>query len=175
MKFFVFDVESIGLHGDAFAVAGGLYVPTYGTLQPEWEFRSAIPRDRAVGDESDRKWVDENVPEITETHSYALAMRMDFWTRWLEAKSRGAVMAAECLWPVEGRFVNACINDQPEARKWDGPYPFYEIAAIMLSAGMDPMATYDREESEKPAHEPLADVRQSVRLLSTALKKLGKL
>lgn len=35
------------------------------------------------------------------------------------------------------------------------------------------MATYEREESEKPAHEPLADARQSARLLATALSRLA--
>lgn len=27
LPFFVFDVESVGLHGEAFAVAGGIYMP----------------------------------------------------------------------------------------------------------------------------------------------------
>jgi hypothetical protein len=34
------------------------------------------------------------------------------------------------------------------------------------------MATYERLENEMPKHEPLADARQSARLLITALSKL---
>ena len=40
--FFVFDVESVGLHGEGFAVAGGVYTATGGTL---WEFWLACPVD----------------------------------------------------------------------------------------------------------------------------------
>lgn len=63
--FFVFDVESIGLHGEGFAVAGGVYLPN-GVAQ--WEFRLACPIDECAGDDDDRKWVKENIPAIEETH-----------------------------------------------------------------------------------------------------------
>jgi hypothetical protein len=43
----------------------------------------------------------------------------------------------------------------------------------MLSAGMNPLATYDRTPSELPRHNPLADARQSARLLSEALARMG--
>ena len=41
----------------------------------------------------------------------------------------------------------------------------------MLCAGMDPMATYDRLPAELPRHDPLADARQSARLLVEALRR----
>lgn len=82
-------------------------------------------------------------------------------------------MAVECGWPVEARFLNACIDDDRGARNWSGPYPMHEIASIMLSAGMDPMTTYDRLPCELPAHEPLADARLSARLLAQVLSKIS--
>ena len=81
-------------------------------------------------------------------------------------------MAAECLWPVEARFIRDCITDDAQ-RLPEAPYPFHEIASIMLAAGMDPMASYPRTPSEMPPHNPLADARLSARLLSEALAKIA--
>lgn len=164
--FFVFDVESIGLHGDAFAVAGGIYSDDG---QVGWEFRLAAPREIANGDDSDREWVDINVPHMNPTHPTLREMRDAFWAEWEKAKAEGAIMAAECLWPVEGGFVQQCVRDDMENRKWKGPYPFLEISSVLLAAGMDPMAEYERHPEELPKHDPTADARQSARLLSEAL------
>lgn len=170
LPFFIFDVESIGLHGEAFAVAGGVYID--GVAQSE--FRFCCPIDSADGDADDREWVRKNVPVMNTTHGYPEGVRGAFWEKWEKAKLEypNIVMAGECIWPVETGFVSACIQDSKQGRTWNGPYPFHEIASIMLAAGMDPMAKYDREESEKPAHEPLADARQSARLLFKALNKI---
>ena len=167
--YFVFDVESIGLHGEAFAVAGGVYIN--GAAQSE--FRFCCPLEEAAGDDSDREWVKANVPVMEITHRSNPALREAFWQVWEDAKARypGIAMAGECIWPVEASFVAACVKQDIAARKWKGPYPFHDISSIMFAAGMDPMATYERQASEKPAHEPLADARQSARLLATALNK----
>ncbi len=170
--FFVFDVESIGLHGQAFAVAGGVYTTSGDTLR---EFTFAIPRDKANGMPEDREWVDAHVPEIAPTHKKRRSMCDAFWDEWMMAKRLApkVQMAVECGWPVEARFLNECIDQCWMKRKWEGPYPLHEIATIMLSAGMDPMGTYERRANELPAHEPLADARLSARLLSDAIKKLN--
>lgn len=167
--FFVFDVESIGLHGEAFAVAGGVYIN--GSAQSE--FRFCCPTESAEGDDDDREWIKANVPVMEITHRDPVGIREAFWSRWTEAKERypNIVMAGECIWPVEAGFVASCIRQQIKDRKWSGPYPFHEIASFMLAAGMDPMATYERTASEMPAHEPLADARLSARLLAQALFK----
>lgn len=170
--FFVFDVESIGLHGEGFAVAGGVYLAS-GAAQSE--FAMACPPDEASGAASDREWVKANVPVLEITHQIPRLVRDAFWTEWMNAKQRypGIVMAAECLWPVEANFVAQCVRDNPDERTWEGPYPFQEIASFLSAAEMDPMATYERNPSELPAHNPLADSRQSARLLSGALAKIG--
>jgi hypothetical protein len=165
-SYFVIDVESIGIHGEGFAVAGGVYLEN-GAAQ--WEFCMSCPSNEAEGENCDREWVKNNVPLIEVTHRSPRAMREAFWLMWEKAKLQGATMAAECLWPVEAGFVARCIYDDIETRKWNGPYPFLEISSVMTAAGMDPMKTYDRTQSEKPAHHPLSDVRQSARLLSIAL------
>lgn len=168
--FFVFDVESVGLHGEGFAVAGGVYLAN-GAAQ--WEFSFRCPMDRAEGLQADRDWVIRNVPAISVTDGSPCGIRMAFWKAWERAKADGAEMAAECLWPVEARFLRDCITDDAQ-RLLTAPYPCHEIASVMLSAGMNPMATYNRTPSELPCHNPLADARQSARLLSEAIAILNK-
>lgn len=167
-SYFVIDVESIGLHGEAFAVAGGVYLANGA---PQWEFCYAIPLEEAKGNESDRNWVKANVPQIEVTHRSGIAMREAFFQTWMRAKNDGAEMAADCLWPVEARFVAAVIDDCAE-RNWLGPYPFHEISSYLAAAGFDPLGQYERTASELPKHNPLADARQSARMLAMALKKL---
>jgi hypothetical protein len=164
---FVFDVESIGLHGEGFAVAGGVYQAG----EPLGEFCFSCPPDIASGDDEGRKWVVANVASLTPTHANPVEVRDAFWQAWQAAKLKypKIEMYGECLWPVEAGFLSACVRDKPGPRTWGGPYPFHEIASIMKAAGMDPMATYERTERESPAHHPLADARLSARLLYEAL------
>lgn len=170
-SFFVFDVESIGLYGEGFAVAGGVYLEN-GAAQ--WEFSCACPQEAAQGCGKDREWIQDNVPVLQIIHRNPKQLRSYFWAQWLGAKRRNnAQMAAECLFPVESGFVKTCISDDAE-RLSDAPYPFHEISSIMLAAGMDPMISYDRSESELPAHNPLADARQSARLLARALEAIKR-
>lgn len=170
--YFIFDVESIGLHGEAFAVAGGVYIA--GAAQ--WEFVFACPTEEATGTPEDRRWIKENVPQLEATHRIPKTMRQSFWEKLKIARERYSdiLMAVECGWPVEAKFLEECISDDKEARKWSGPYPLHEIASFMFAAGMDPMASYKRTFSESPAHSPLADVRLSSRLLSEAIEKLSR-
>jgi hypothetical protein len=164
---FVFDVESIGLHGEAFAVAGGLYTLDNAAL---WEFRACCPTQECAGTDSDRKWILENVPQMDITHRTPRGIRDEFWKRWQGAKFQGARMAADCSWPVEAKFLEACIQDDELGRNWEGPYPLIDIGSVLLGAGYDPMKDYERTANELPKHEPLADARQSARLLAMALK-----
>lgn len=170
--YFVFDVESIGLHGEPFAV-GWTVVNTYGDEKDSG--RLAIKRELSHGDDDDREWCEQNIPHIPVTHLTLAAMLSDFWTYWTHWKEQGAVMCAECLWPVEAKFLAMCIGVEYPKSKWSGPYPFHEVASIMMAAGMDPMAKYDRLPNELPTHEPLADARQSARLLLQSLGKIESL
>ena len=181
--FFVFDVESVGLHGEGYAVAAGVYdaegnpkvspIGGYSTGIP-WEVRYACDPAEAQGADSDRAWIASNVPPIPVNAENPSHVRRMFWNEWKRAKAAHPeiTMAGECVWPVEARFLSACVDDDPEARRWEGPYPLHEIASFMQAAGMDPMATYERLPEELPKHDPVGDVRQSARLLATALGKL---
>lgn len=169
-SYFIFDVESIGLHGEGFAVGGGVYLAN-GAVQ--WEFGFACQPSEAWSDDAeDAMWVMANVPMLEVTHRTPEKMRDSFWVEWLRAKNQGAIAAVECGWPVEADFLHRCIHDKRSMRKWEGPYPLHEIATYMAASGMDPMMKYDRFPNELPIHNPLADARMSARLLAEALSRL---
>ena len=169
---FVFDVESIGLHGEGYAV-GFVVIDKDGTELDSGVL--ACPPEKASGDDPDRKWVAENIPPIASNHLNPNNVRVYFWEKWMEWKAKGALMFAECAWPVEARFLIQCIEWDVNERRWHGPYPLHDVASVMLAAGMDPMANYDREPNELPKHDPLADARQSARLLREAFSRVGNI
>lgn len=171
MNYFVFDVESIGLHGEPFAV-GWVVVDNEGTELSNGCF--SVPPGIVSGDAEDRKWCSENLPELDFTHTTLEEMLRDFWAVWKQFKTDEGMMLAECGWPVEAKFLAMCVGVGFPASKWEGPYPFHEIASFMVAAGMDPMSNYERNASEIPKHNPLADARQSARLFLEALEKLKK-
>lgn len=163
-----FDVESCGLHGEGFAV--GYVVIWRGEEVESGCFAS--PLHMASGYAEDREWVKDNVPEIASESPDTFTVREKFWKKWMFWKNNGAVLAADCGWPVESRFLSLCVDELQNDRKWDGPYPLIEISSILLSAGIDPLGQFDRLESEIPKHDPVCDARQSARLMMEAIKKL---
>lgn len=172
-SFFVFDVESVGMHGEGFAVGGGVYLEN-GAAQ--WEFSESCPIESVLGKELDRQWAIKNIPAtLVITKHSPEGVRSMFWKWWLKAKSEGALMATDCGFPVEARFLRDCIYDNYTDRKDDAPYPLIEISSVLFCAGMDPIGTYDREPSEMPKHDPTADARQSARILALALSRIGSL
>lgn len=168
--FMVFDVESIGLHGEGFAV-GFVVIDRAGAEQ--YYGRFACAPETAHGADEGRSWVRDNIPPLRETHNSSQGMRRTFWRHWLEWKAQGAVLVADCAWPVEARFLAACVDDAPSEREWQGPYPLHDLASFMAASGRDPLAANERLPNELPAHDPLADARQSARLLMECLTGSG--
>jgi hypothetical protein len=171
--FMVFDVESVGLHGQGYAVSHVL-VDRYGTELDSACY--ACHPDAADGPEDGRAWIMANVPVPQSGYNLdsPRGVRENFWRDWQTARERGAVLAADCCWPVEARFLAACVDDDPDRRAWEGPYPLHDVASVRLAAGLDPLATVERLPSELPVHDPLADARQSARLLVEALTRLER-
>jgi hypothetical protein len=165
--FMVFDVESVGLHGDGFAV-GWVVIDTRTGQEVEAQ-RLFTTHHAARGRERDREWVQENVRiEGAPVYRLPCMVRDAFWAAWARWRDEGAWLAADVAWPVEARFLAACVDDV-NGRDWGGPYPLVDIASVRLAAGLDPRGTVPRREDEEPAHDPLADARQSARLLMEAL------
>lgn len=164
--FFVFDVESIGLHGEGYAV-GWVVVGETGATYEE-SYLACLP-GAASGTASSREWVEKNIPQIPITHNTPRAVRDAFWLIWQLWKRNGAVLVADCCWPVEARFLAQCVDDSPQTREWEGPYPLHDVASVLLARGEDPLATRERLHTELPQHHPLKDAKQSARILLSAL------
>lgn len=171
--YMVFDVESIGLHGEGFAVGYTVIDAVGNTAGPDGRY--ACPPSAAMGGDEGRAWVAENCPPIEANCETPRAVRDCFWHDWMAWKEHHAELVADCAWPVEARFLAACVDDEPEneGKPWQGPYPLHELASFMVAAGMDPYATYARLPNE-PEHDPLGDARQSARLLIEALGRIDR-
>ena len=178
--YFVFDVESVGLHGEAFAWGYVVidsegneieqdYAASYG--ESEW------PTPASKSEVEDYEWVKQNVlPSLTgSTHTSLYQMRETFWEVWSKWRKLGAIMVADCPWPVESNFLSKCIRNDYSRRKWEGPYPLIDVSTALLMAGMNPLGKYERLENELPEHNPTKDARQSARLFLQALTYVQKL
>lgn len=161
-KFMVFDVESIGLHGEGFAV-GWVVVNRGGARLAEGLF--VCDPDQCAGQPKDREWVRAHVPAMELTHKSPADVHSAFWAEWLRWTDQGAVLVADCAWPVEANFLSACVRSEPGERAWTGPYPLLDLASVIWVKGGDPLAVSDRLADELPAHHPLMDARQSARQL----------
>jgi hypothetical protein len=165
----VFDCESVGLHGTTFEV-GYVVVGIDGT-ELDRGLAGCLP-GRVSGNDSGRKWVKENCPTMPCQMGSAHSVREWFWNEWCQWREKGAILVADCAWPVEARFLLQCVDDMPIDREWKGPYPLHDLASILLACGQDPVRKFDRLPSELPEHNPLNDARQSARILAAALKTL---
>lgn len=166
-KFMVFDVESIGLHGEGFAVGWVVIDETGEELEVS---QIACDPSQASGSSAGRQWVKENALFKINAKS-PREVREGFWARWKWFKSQGALLAADVAWPVEANFLTACVREDHNSREWEGPYPLIDIASVRLAAGLDPLGKEDRLSGELPEHDPVADARQSARLLIEAINK----
>lgn len=152
----VFDCESVGLHGEAFAVG---YVLLLGEqiIDESWAY---CPPSRARGTREGRDWVREHCPwaeqglsePIRQEHKLPPGRRFLspgelgswFWDRWLEQRDQGAELWADVPWPVEARFLidvieaaregrsnpaeyGMVVSSPPSARETQGPYPLFDV------------------------------------------------
>jgi hypothetical protein len=172
--YMILDVESVGLHGEGF-MCGWTVIDRTGVERASgW---IAAPPELAQGTPEGLAWVHEHVPNIPDQHEGGMTLRdvrHAFWQRWLKWKAKGVTLWADCAWPVEARFLRECVTDALAEREWEGPYPLHDIATLMLAAGRDPLGHYERLPHELPAHDPLADARQSARLLIECLNLLER-
>lgn len=165
--FYVFDVESVGLFGEGFAV-GYTVVNESGKELDAACFSCLRKIDSYDAPESDKDWVTKNVPPLEKTHQRPEKMREDFWKSWKYWRGQGATMVADCLFPVESLFLVDCIMEN-DTRKQTSPYPLVDLNGVLLAKGFSPIETFERIPGEFPYHNPLADARQSARILIQCL------
>lgn len=165
---FVFDVESIGLHGEAFAVGYCQVLLGTENLVKVSEGTLWFDPNDAEGSDSNREWIRDNVPDLPYSSKCrnAREFRDKFWNVLRQAMEAKSMIVADCNWPVESNFLSRCIKDDPINREWEGPYPLYDLVSMMLCNNVDPLETKPRIDSEMPPHHPLMDARQSARQLN---------
>jgi len=149
----IFDVESVGLHGEGFAF-GMVYVENGEITE---EALAWCHPNEADGNPAGRQWVAENVVPLlvkatgTPTHGTPRDLRDEFWTLWRGAAEKyQAQLMADVCWPVEANWLSACIRDDAIAREWLGPYPLLD-AGTLRAAGLATAA--------EDVHDPLEDAR----------------
>lgn len=123
---FVFDVESISLHGEGFAV-GAIVSDKNGIILEKFELLSLEGKEKA-GD-----WVKENViPHLLEmpTCKTSLELRTAFYDFYMKHRDTSEIWS-DCNFPVETNFLSAIVNDDPNQRQWNMPYPLKDISTIV--------------------------------------------
>lgn len=173
MNILCFDVESNGLHGFAFAVAGIVLSPD-GDVLDRFGARASDPGPLVP-------WVVENVLPAMETmHANCDSrwlMRNRFW-KWFTKSKENTLVVVDCGWPVEASFLSACISDDSPEREMKGPYPLHELATLLLAVGRHPLASTAEwlgDEAKRVAgvpHDPRYDCELSARAALKALKEL---
>lgn len=158
----VFDVESVGLHGEGYAV-GFVVIDRERNILDQGMF--SCPINAARGNEKGFEWCRVHAEISNPTHTAPWLVRASFWRKWREWQERGAILAADTPWPVEAHFLEQCVEDNPVEREWQGPYPLLDVTSVLMVRGKDPIEKGDRLANEIPEHNPLCDARQSARLL----------
>ncbi len=177
-----FDVESVGLYGPGFAVAGVL-TDNEGRHLQDFSFSRGMPsinlpeQLRGTYDidqwKADHEWVSANVvPHLPETNCDDLdEVRSRFVALLKKCKDETGVnprLIADCAFPVETNFLAACVNRH--AARGLMPYPLIDISSMLLAQGFNPVGTHARLPDELPAHNPLNDARQTSRLYHDLLR-----
>lgn len=140
MTILSFDIESNGLHGEAFAVGAVLmddHTPGASSNQPPIisEFVARCPLIGPID-----PWVEANVlppmTDIPETHPDGHAMRDAFWSWYLEARAQADLILVNNPYPVEARFLIACQEDDMASRGQDHPFPLIDLASLLYARGI---------------------------------------
>jgi hypothetical protein len=154
----VFDVESVGLHGEGYAI-GVVLIERHEITEECLIWCHPANAEDAEGEEGGHRWAVENVlPKLIAATGSPICetpreVRDEFWALWSGAREKySAQLMADCTWPVEANFLSDCIADDPVTRYWMGPYPLLD-AATLRAAGL-------ASETED-VHEPLTDAKET--------------
>ena len=170
-KFLSFDLETNGLHGEAFAV-GAVVVDAAGTIYDEFSCRAEI-----VGKVDE--WVAARVLPVIQdmdiTHSSYKHLRDHFWSWFVKAQEKADYVLVNNGYPVEYRFLLQCQEDDIDERYWQHPFPILELTSLLLASGQDIQGTKNRVmagllgESQGSPHHPVYDAKVAARAAFTAL------
>lgn len=123
----VFDVESISLHGKAFAVGAIVINAKTGEEVDSFALKSL----ESEKDASD--WVKTNVLPWLKDMQWVPTdkeLRDRFWKFYFEHKETSHVWA-DVAYPVETNFLEQLFQDSPVEREFMMPYPLHDVSSIV--------------------------------------------
>ena len=170
-KLLSFDLESNGLHGEAFAV-GAVVMDYDGNMLSEFSGRTKI-----MGKVDE--WVEQNVLPVMEdmeiTHSSYKHLRDNFWSWFVKAQEEADHVVVLNGYPVEFRFLIDCQEDDIESRYWDHPFPLLDLTSILLHAGVDKQKRNKKmqeimKKNGFSKHHPLHDAKMTAMMAFKAFK-----
>lgn len=172
-KILSFDLETNGLHGEAFAI-GAIVMDGEGRVHDEFSARCRLTS--RVDD-----WVKDNVlPAIADmpiTHSTYEELREAFWEWYLKAEVRADYVLVNNGYPVEYRFLLDCQNANIEERYWDHPFPILELSSILLMTNQSSASLRKQVDPEygHKLHHPLEDSKLAIKIAFEAFRLSQKL
>jgi hypothetical protein len=179
------DVETRGLYGETFAYGYVLTDDEGGVVKlgmascPHTAVRADTALTERLSSEVGDIWLMENClpgmpppdccgPSALRSRFRVLCSELLDESECFDG-SKNLRVVADCGFPCEASFLLSVWNDpdigiREEERFKYAPYPLLDLSTLLLSKGYDPTATYDRMPEELPAHNPLCDARQTMRL-----------
>ena len=176
-KILSFDLETNGLHGQAFAV-GAVVMDASGTIHEEFTARTKLTGQVDP-------WVEQNVlPAIVSmpiTHTSYKTMREAFWAWYLKAEPQADYVLVNNGYPVEYRFLLDCQEANLDERYWQHPFPILELSSLLLQVRhklpgrkVEQLKALENGQKFLP-HNPLHDAKAAIRLAFEAFKKADQL
>lgn len=171
-KLLCFDLETNGLHGQAFAI-GALVIDMQGKVHDQ--FTARIRLTSKVD-----QWVADNVlPAIADmevTHKNYKEMREAFWTWFVTAQAKSDYTIVSNGYPVEYRFLLDCQDADIEARYWQHPFPLIDLSSLLLGLGQltegakKDLANKATKDESLKSHHPLHDAKATALTAIEALR-----
>ena len=172
-KLLSFDLETNGLHGQAFAI-GAVLMGADGETINEFTARTNI---EGLID----PWVEKNVlpaiADVTITHSSYEDMREDFWAWYLENKPKADYVLVNNGYPVEYRFLLDCQEANLDERYWQHPFPILDLTSLLVQHDhKTPIDKTKLTNGEKYSlHHPLHDAKVAALTAFDAFHQSGLL
>ena len=173
----VFDVESLGLHGEGYALGWTIveegHESNYGYFATSPESVEPCITAGKESIEASIEWLNRNVHLPRLTTGSPREIRDQFWSTWLNVKRRGGKLWSDVNWPVEANFLSDCVRDDHDEREWDGPYPLMDIGSLRRLMNITPATVVFNSYHTGGAHNPLYDARESAKYVVGLGRMLG--
>lgn len=176
-KILCFDLETNGLHGQAFAI-GAVVMDGSGKVHDEFVARTRLKSEVDP-------WVKQNVlPVIADlpvTYLNYETMREAFWRWYVKTEPETDYVLVSNGYPVEYRFLLDCQQANLEERYWQHPFPIIDLSSLLLAKGLLAESNKNKlvsriitEQKLKP-HHPLHDAKITALTFFAALKQTDQL